>query len=239
MLVGVPVVEAGDGRVPEDEGDQGAAAGRVDRDQAAGSVVHQGLAGVFGRPERQRADVDAEVVDEPFLGAERQAAGRRVQAVRADHQVETARGGALEGHVHAARVGRHLGDGVVEDELGVVPGGVVHDRGQVGPGDLVLAGGHPHPGAVAATTVDETHRGDAGGGRPELGRDAHVGDDRQRGAADVDRVAAGPLPAGALHDGGPESGTGQPVRQGGAGHAGAGDQDSHASTVTALSAELQ
>ncbi|MFI6444535.1 hypothetical protein [Kitasatospora sp. NPDC050543] len=45
--------------------------------------------------------VDAEVFDEALLGAEGQPAGVGVQPVGADHQVEPARGGPLEGDAHA------------------------------------------------------------------------------------------------------------------------------------------
>ncbi|GIF69555.1 hypothetical protein Ais01nite_75900 [Asanoa ishikariensis] len=87
--------------------------------------------GALVRAERQRRHVQAEVADERLLGTERQPPHRRVQTVGADHEVEPASGGALEGDVDAAVVLREPRDGVVPDELGVVADGVEQHRGQV------------------------------------------------------------------------------------------------------------
>src|SRR5690606_16491195 len=104
-------------------------------------------------------EVGADPGGESLLGAEDQAADVRVQAVRADDQVEAARLAALEGHLAGLADG---GDGVVEDVLHVVAAGLVEDLAQVVAHDLDvpvgergddLADAHPH-GSCAAGGVD-------------------------------------------------------------------------------------
>jgi hypothetical protein len=179
-------------------------------------------------------DVDAHVPHEAGLRAERQSPYRGVEPVGADHQVEAARCGAVERDVDAVLVLPHRDDRVVEQELGVVAGGPVEDGGQVTARelDLPIAGGaagrgHGHAGDLPSGGVDDAHRGRLGGDIAQAGHDAHFFGYGQGGAAHVDRAAAGAQALRPLHDGGAEPVMGQPVGQGQAGDAAAGDQ--HAS----------
>src|SRR5690606_13139175 len=76
-------------------------------------------------------DPAAEVMLVVALGPEREAAHVRVQAVRADHQVEVALVAAFEAHAHAGVVRLQRCDAVAEARLHPVADRVVHDRGKV------------------------------------------------------------------------------------------------------------
>ncbi|GAB3883905.1 hypothetical protein GCM10029964_044040 [Kibdelosporangium lantanae] len=227
MLVGVAVVDAGD-RAAEDERDQCLVAGRVDGDQPARGVLDQDVPWVVdGFAERCGRDVDAGGADEVALGTEGEAPDVRVQPVRADHQVEAARRGAVERDVHTLLVLVERGDRVVEEELGLVPRRLVQDGGEVGARhlDLVAPGrGKSHGGHLTAGGVEQPHGGRAGGDVTEAGQHTHRLGHRQGRASHVDGVAAGAQALGPLHHGGLEPVAGQPVREGRAGHAGAGDE---------------
>ncbi|GAA2841567.1 hypothetical protein GCM10020220_033170 [Nonomuraea rubra] len=74
--------------------------------------------------------------------------------------------------------------------------------------------------------VDDPDVAHVGLGLADRVEDAHAGQDLQLGrAAEVDRLAARADVGGALDDGGVVAVAGQPVGQGGAGYACAGDED--------------
>ena len=84
-------------------------------------------------------DVDSHVADEVGFRAERHPAHRRVQPVGADHQVEPAGLGAVEGDADPVLVLVQGDDRVVEQELGVVPTRLVQDRREVAARQFHLA----------------------------------------------------------------------------------------------------
>jgi len=219
--------------VAEDEDGQGAAADWVDGDHPAGGVVDDDVPLVPGRGvQREGGDIKPPVVDELGLGPEGQAAGGRVEPIGPDYQVEPARRRLLEGDVHTAAVLAQRGDGVIEPVLGRGPTCLKQDRGEVGARQLhllaacrALQGPHVDPADPAAGAIDEARRGRVGAGLAQPFHHAHPLGDRHGRAADVHRAAAGAQPRRAFHDGGAEPVPRQPVRHGGPGDTGAGDQD--------------
>ncbi|WP_248961972.1 hypothetical protein [Sphaerisporangium perillae] len=149
--------------------------------------------------------------------------------VRAHHQVERARGTALERDVHAARGLGERGDGVAEDVPASGGGGLlVQQPGQVTARDLDLAAGelageHREPAAVRA---DDLLVGAAGLQPQHLAEDAHA---LQHGAVDraleVDGLPARARGGSLLDDGHVEAVAVEPVGESGAADAGAGDED--------------
>src|SRR5262249_53263436 len=98
------------------------------------------------------------------------------QSVRADDEVEPARGPVRERDVDPARVLRHAGDVVAEDVLGGARAVAVQDPGQVAALDLnVAAEQHGRErGQAAAARVDHrlvAHSGLAG---PDVAEHAHA-----------------------------------------------------------------
>ncbi len=136
-----------------------------------------------------------------------------MQAVGADHQVEAAGRGVLEGDVHAVGVLVEGGDGVVEEVLDVGGGGPVQHGGQVVAEHFEV--GHDafaaeefggHPGDVLPVPVDQGDAALVDGELPDLVEQAHPFDDGASGAAQVDGLAAGPGCGRALHHDGTEAG---------------------------------
>ncbi|GDY50942.1 hypothetical protein SVIO_015650 [Streptomyces violaceusniger] len=155
-----------------------------------------------------------------------------MDAIGADDQVEGAPGAAAEGHVHPAVVVVEGGDGVVEEDVDVVPDRAVEDLGQLSARDFevmaFLAAGDglgPDGGDRIALLVEEGDPADADVGVPEPGEHPHPPDDLDRGAADVDGVAATAQCGRLLDEGDREAVPAEPVGQRGTGDAGAGDQD--------------
>jgi hypothetical protein len=175
--------------------------------------------------------VEAHVLDEVGFRPERQPTHRRVQPVGAEHQVEPARLGAVEGDAHPVLVLIQGDDGVVEQELGVVPTRLVQDRGEVAARQLHLAaagrllqGPQVDPSDAPARGVDEAHAGHVRAGLADAWHDPHPLGHVHGRPSDVHRTAAGPQRPRAFDDGGMESVPRQPVGQGRPGDAGSGDQ---------------
>ncbi|MFB7468878.1 hypothetical protein ACFCZ1_36245 [Streptomyces sp. NPDC056224] len=79
---------------------------------------------------------------------------------------------------------------------------------------------------LLAVGVDEGHGGAAGLDAAEFFEDAHAVEDGEVGlAAEVDGLAAGAEGGGEFYDGGAEAVAAEPVGEGGAGDARAGDED--------------
>jgi hypothetical protein len=154
-----------------------------------------------------------------------------VQPVGPDDEVERARGRPEEGHVDAGSGLGERGDRVVEDVLGRRGGALVHDPGQVAADDLDLPAGElaGHDGERAAGGVDHPAVPAVRPGRPDVVEDAHPVEDRAVGLAlEVDGLAAGAQRGSLLDDRDVEAVPGEPVGEGGAGDARAGDQDARA-----------
>jgi hypothetical protein len=169
---------------------------------------------------------------ELLLGAEERLPGARVHAVGPDHHVEGALPAAPERDVHAVLVLVEDVDGVVEQELDVVADRRVQRGGQVpaphlevlsldAPGDRVrVQGGH-----LGAVGVKKGEPAGVDVRVAELRQDPHAPHHVDGGAADVDRVAAPAWGVRLLDDRDLETVPVEPVRQRGAGEAGAGDED--------------
>src|SRR4029453_14381241 len=158
----------------------------------------------------------APIADEFGLGSEGQAAGRRVQPVGSDQQVEPARRRLLERDIYAGAVLAERSHGVVEAELGRIPARLVQDRREVGARQLHLpAAGGPlerprvDPADLTAGAVDEAHRSYGGAGPAEAGHSPPP--PRQ--------------PPRAFHAGWAEPVPPQPVRHRGPSDTGSRDQD--------------
>ena len=169
--------------------------------------------------------------------AEGQPPGGGVQSVGADDEVEAADGRRCS-KVTVDAVTRprcHSSRAAIESPKRYstsVAGAVVEDAGEVAAHDLVVA---PRRGRrrcrrgrsamVAAGVVDVRAAAHVRGLGADLVEDAHPPADLDRGAADVDLVAAGAQFGGALDDGRGEAVAVQPEGEGGAGDRGAGDED--------------
>jgi hypothetical protein len=95
----------------------------------------------------------------------------------------------------------------VEQHLGAVAAGILEDRGEVAAGDFdvlavicALQRERIYPGCHSATSVDEPHAANVGGGIADAGHDAHAFGDVGRLPPDVDRTAAGALAGRQLDD---------------------------------------
>jgi len=170
----------------------------------------------------------AEVADVPR--AEHLLPGHGVHAVRADDQVEPAADAAREGDLDVAGGLAEVRDLLTPEVLDAL-GRLEQQAEQVPAEDLgvvVVAAAEGvaiHAREPAAVAVDERALANAGGPLADLVEQTHALDDRQGGAADVDLVAAvadGPRP---LDDGRREPVATQPVGEGNARDAGAGDED--------------
>jgi hypothetical protein len=237
VLTRVAVVESSHLRATEDERGQRLAAHRVDGDGLSRRVVHEHVGRVHPEiVQRHRGDIEPHMLHKVPLGAERQPPHRRMQPVGPDDQVEPARGGTLERHVHAAVILREADDGVVKQELGHLAAGLKpcrlkQRRCQLAARYLHLtAGRRPSqrlqvdPPGPAPRRVEEAQRPHPGGGRPQPRHDPHSFGHRHGGAPHVHRAPARPLPSRALHDRYREPAPGQPVRQRRPGDAGPRDQ---------------
>ncbi|MCO5971008.1 hypothetical protein NDW01_21640 [Actinoallomurus sp. WRP6H-15] len=165
----VRVAEGGERRLGAGEGQEAeqlvavAVADGVEGRGPAGLVPDDALMRepeVVGQGESREAV--AEVTVERLLRAEDQAPGVGVQAVGADDEVEGAPAPAAEGHVHSPLAIVEGGDGVVEEELGVVADRVVQDVGEIPAAHLQIAalvaagqGGGPEGGDRTAVGVQE------------------------------------------------------------------------------------
>jgi hypothetical protein len=98
---------------------------------------------------------------------------------------------------------------------------------------------HDALGDPAAPAVDVDQPVRAGVVGADVVDDAHPLDDVAGGAADVDRLSAGTGRGSALDDRAGDSVSAQPVRQGEAGDAGAGDEYVHAYNVQRLAYAVQ
>lgn len=184
----------------------------MDRGEATWGVEHDDVPRIIRRfAERHGPDVQAGVPDEFPLRAEREPPDRRVHPVRADHQVEPARGGVLEDDVDPALVLRQRGDGVTEEEFRVVTRRLVKHVGEIGSRDLDLfAHRHPHGGHRTPLRVEQPQplrvRRDLAQPRQDTHRAGHL----HRTRPDVHRVAAAALTSRALDDSRPETVSRQP-----------------------------
>jgi hypothetical protein len=78
-------------------------------------VVHDHcVVAIHGNPELRCGNVNAEMLGEVCLRPESQAANSRVQAIRADHQIEPAGSRVVEDHIDTTSIGMKLGDHLIE-----------------------------------------------------------------------------------------------------------------------------
>ncbi len=214
----------------EQDGLQGVLPGDVGEHGAAAGLDQDGGQGVLAREvgDGEHRDGDAEVVDvvggRPLEG---EVAHGRVQAVRADDQVEPAGRAVLELHVDA--VGRlpQGGDGVPEQELGVGAGQVPQfaQQGVAADHEGVFGRGRGAADGVAVLAEAEL---DGGRGADLVGaavEQAHAFEDADAAEADLQAGQPGGEPGFPVHDGGGEAVPGCPVGEGGTGHACADDEN--------------
>jgi hypothetical protein len=172
--------------------------------------------------------VVAQVADIVPLGTECQPPHRRVHTVAAGDEVEGAGRGVLELRMHTVRGLGERGDRVTEQVFAAVGGALVEDGGQVAPQDLHIAAEKlaGHDGQLSPGRVEELHVGPPGLAAEDLLPHAHALQHGQLGPAlEVDGLAARAQRGGALDDGDLEAVAIQPVGQGRAGDARAGDQN--------------
>jgi hypothetical protein len=115
-----------------------------------------------------------------------------VQPVGADNEIEPARSGSVEGHVHTVAVVAQTNDGVVVEELNVALRSAGQDCRQVAARDLQpVAGLSGDPSDAVASAVDDSQVGHERRGLPQGRKQVHPLDHGQGSAANVDRAAAG------------------------------------------------
>ncbi len=156
-----------------------------------------------------------------------------MEAVGAHHQVEGARLPVREGGVHPVLVLVERGDAVAVDELDARRGVAVEDLHQVAAQQFdVLAvesaaavGGLLRAVQLGAVGAEHGHPAHPGADGADLLGEAGPLDHVEGDAPDVDGLAAGARAGGQLDDGRGESQADQPVGEGGAGDAAAGDED--------------
>lgn len=207
-------------------------AGAVELDDVAGGGMDQfPVVEVEFVGDREDADREAGGAGEPVFRAESDRTGGGMHAVGADHQVEGAGRGVLEGDHHAVVVLDQVGDRIAEDVFDILRGGVVENGGQIPAQHLLVGGGaqadeiRAQGGQPFSAAIDPFAAAHGGGGGPDLVEQTHALDDFHCDASNVDLVAARPQGAGLLDDGDGEAVPVQPIRQRGTGDAGAGDQD--------------
>ncbi len=181
----------------------------------------------------ERREHDAQILLEPLVRAEREPAHLRMQAIRADDEVELPAQTAVEGDANRGAVVLECADRVTEDQLCPAFERLVDHRGELRAHDtqVLLARFHDRGrlDGCDASPVAVDHHGVGEDVTPaaQLRHDAHALSHVEPGSPEVDQVAAGAQLGSVFDDRDLVTGPEQPVGEGRPGDPRSRNEHSH------------